>query len=165
MRSHVTGFQDHDQFMEILFLFYRSCDYISLFSCQKLIDFFLPLQQGHTQVNFTSALLQVTMSNQLDLPVRQAGTHTYRYTSFCSEDPPPPPLKSTERDCFISSIYHLWPSSKWSSTADVLSVCVIIYLYTWWLIHMALCVVETLLRRHTFLYSALYYLFSVLDGS
>lgn len=29
--------------------------------------------QGHTQVNFVSALLQVTMSDQLDLPVRQAG--------------------------------------------------------------------------------------------
>ncbi|KAK7913326.1 hypothetical protein WMY93_013537 [Mugilogobius chulae] len=31
------------------------------------------LNEGHTQVNFVSALLQVTMSDQLDLPVRQAG--------------------------------------------------------------------------------------------
>lgn len=30
--------------------------------------------QGHTQVRFMSTLLQVTMSEQLDLPVRQAGT-------------------------------------------------------------------------------------------
>ncbi len=29
--------------------------------------------QGHTQVNFLSTLLQVTMTDQLDLPVRQAG--------------------------------------------------------------------------------------------
>ncbi len=29
--------------------------------------------QGHTQVNFVSTLLRVTMSDQLDLPVRQAG--------------------------------------------------------------------------------------------
>lgn len=29
--------------------------------------------QGHTQVNFVSTLLQVTMSDNLDLPVRQAG--------------------------------------------------------------------------------------------
>lgn len=32
----------------------------------------LPLQ-GHTQVCFVSTLLQITMSDQLDLPVRQAG--------------------------------------------------------------------------------------------
>ncbi|KAK2914302.1 hypothetical protein Q8A67_002701 [Cirrhinus molitorella] len=31
------------------------------------------LNEGHTQVNFVSTLLQVTMSDQLDLPVRQAG--------------------------------------------------------------------------------------------
>uniref|UniRef100_A0A8C8CPC0 Importin N-terminal domain-containing protein n=1 Tax=Oncorhynchus tshawytscha TaxID=74940 RepID=A0A8C8CPC0_ONCTS len=31
------------------------------------------LNEGHTQVNFVSALLQVTMSDQLDLPIRQAG--------------------------------------------------------------------------------------------
>ncbi|TSL68247.1 Importin-7 [Bagarius yarrelli] len=31
------------------------------------------LNEGHSQVNFTSTLLQVTMSEQLDLPVRQAG--------------------------------------------------------------------------------------------
>ncbi|GAA6102023.1 importin-7 [Tachysurus ichikawai] len=30
------------------------------------------LNEGHTQVNFSSALLHVTMSEQLDLPVRQA---------------------------------------------------------------------------------------------
>lgn len=30
--------------------------------------------QGHSQVNFISTLLRVTMSDQLDLPVRQAGT-------------------------------------------------------------------------------------------
>lgn len=29
--------------------------------------------QGHAQVNFVSTLLRVTMSDQLDLPVRQAG--------------------------------------------------------------------------------------------
>lgn len=32
----------------------------------------LPVQ-GHTQVCFVSTLLQITMSDQLDLPVRQAG--------------------------------------------------------------------------------------------
>uniref|UniRef100_A0A667ZX16 Importin 7 n=1 Tax=Myripristis murdjan TaxID=586833 RepID=A0A667ZX16_9TELE len=31
------------------------------------------LNEGHTQVNFVSTLLRVTMSDQLDLPVRQAG--------------------------------------------------------------------------------------------
>ncbi|XP_069037868.1 importin-7 isoform X3 [Lepisosteus oculatus] len=31
------------------------------------------LSEGHSQVNFVSTLLQVTMSEQLDLPVRQAG--------------------------------------------------------------------------------------------
>uniref|UniRef100_A0A6Q2YGY5 Importin N-terminal domain-containing protein n=1 Tax=Esox lucius TaxID=8010 RepID=A0A6Q2YGY5_ESOLU len=31
------------------------------------------LNEGHTQVNFVSTLLQVTMSDQLDLPIRQAG--------------------------------------------------------------------------------------------
>lgn len=31
------------------------------------------LLQGHTQVNFVSTLLRITMSDQLDLPVRQAG--------------------------------------------------------------------------------------------
>uniref|UniRef100_A0A673MGW6 Importin N-terminal domain-containing protein n=1 Tax=Sinocyclocheilus rhinocerous TaxID=307959 RepID=A0A673MGW6_9TELE len=31
------------------------------------------LNEGHTQVNFVSTLLQVTMTDQLDLPVRQAG--------------------------------------------------------------------------------------------
>ncbi|KAG9352386.1 hypothetical protein JZ751_020799 [Albula glossodonta] len=31
------------------------------------------LNEGHSQVNFVSTLLQVTMSEQLDLPVRQAG--------------------------------------------------------------------------------------------
>uniref|UniRef100_A0A8C2CL21 Importin 7 n=1 Tax=Cyprinus carpio TaxID=7962 RepID=A0A8C2CL21_CYPCA len=31
------------------------------------------LNEGHTQVNFLSTLLQVTMTDQLDLPVRQAG--------------------------------------------------------------------------------------------
>uniref|UniRef100_A0AAY4EAR1 Importin N-terminal domain-containing protein n=1 Tax=Denticeps clupeoides TaxID=299321 RepID=A0AAY4EAR1_9TELE len=31
------------------------------------------LNEGHTQVNFISTLLQITMSEQLDLPVRQAG--------------------------------------------------------------------------------------------
>ncbi|KTG39553.1 hypothetical protein cypCar_00016686 [Cyprinus carpio] len=30
------------------------------------------LNEGHTQVNFLSTLLQVTMTDQLDLPVRQA---------------------------------------------------------------------------------------------
>lgn len=34
----------------------------------------LPLQ-GHTQVCFVSTLLQITMSDQLDLPVRQAGEY------------------------------------------------------------------------------------------
>lgn len=29
--------------------------------------------QGHSQVNFVSTLLRITMSEQLDLPVRQAG--------------------------------------------------------------------------------------------
>uniref|UniRef100_A0A672LWB4 Importin-7 n=1 Tax=Sinocyclocheilus grahami TaxID=75366 RepID=A0A672LWB4_SINGR len=33
------------------------------------------LNEGHTQVNFVSTLLQVTMTDQLDLPVRQAGMH------------------------------------------------------------------------------------------
>lgn len=33
--------------------------------------------QGHTQVNFVSTLLRVTMSDQLDLPVRQAGESTF----------------------------------------------------------------------------------------
>ncbi|XP_051996919.1 importin-7-like isoform X1 [Xyrauchen texanus] len=31
------------------------------------------LNEGHTQVNFVSTLLRVTMSDQLDLPIRQAG--------------------------------------------------------------------------------------------
>lgn len=39
--------------------------YIQMFSILML--------QGHTQVNFVSTLLRVTMSDQLDLPVRQAG--------------------------------------------------------------------------------------------
>lgn len=29
--------------------------------------------QGHTQVNFVTTLLRITMSDQLDFPVRQAG--------------------------------------------------------------------------------------------
>ncbi|KAF3832671.1 hypothetical protein F7725_026336 [Dissostichus mawsoni] len=33
----------------------------------------IQLNEGHTQVNFVSTLLRVTMSDQLDLPVRQAG--------------------------------------------------------------------------------------------
>lgn len=35
--------------------------------------FSIMILQGHTQVNFVSTLLRVTMSDQLDLPVRQAG--------------------------------------------------------------------------------------------
>lgn len=37
--------------------------------------------QGHTQANFVSALLRVTMSDQLDFPVRQAGkSNLYTFT-------------------------------------------------------------------------------------
>lgn len=38
-----------------------------------MIVSFLFLLQGHTQVSFVSTLLRITMSDQLDLPVRQAG--------------------------------------------------------------------------------------------
>uniref|UniRef100_A0A4W4GGK0 Importin N-terminal domain-containing protein n=1 Tax=Electrophorus electricus TaxID=8005 RepID=A0A4W4GGK0_ELEEL len=45
------------------------------------------LNEGHAQVNFTSTLLQVTMSEQLDLPVRQAGVIYLKnmVTQFWSE--------------------------------------------------------------------------------
>uniref|UniRef100_A0A3B4D9I9 Importin N-terminal domain-containing protein n=1 Tax=Pygocentrus nattereri TaxID=42514 RepID=A0A3B4D9I9_PYGNA len=45
------------------------------------------LNEGHAQINFTSTLLQVTMSEQLDLPVRQAGVIYLKnmVTQFWSE--------------------------------------------------------------------------------
>lgn len=109
------------------------------------------------------------MSNQLDLPVRQAGTHLQRH-QFLPWRPPPFLSKYWKRDptcqdCFISSIYHLWPSNKCRSTADLLSVCDL-YILVYTFLHVSygsVCVyVETLLQHHTFQYSALIYLFSVL---
>uniref|UniRef100_A0A673MF33 Importin N-terminal domain-containing protein n=1 Tax=Sinocyclocheilus rhinocerous TaxID=307959 RepID=A0A673MF33_9TELE len=41
--------------------------------CVSYICDLFSAPQGHTQVNFVSTLLQVTMTDQLDLPVRQAG--------------------------------------------------------------------------------------------
>lgn len=49
--------------MKIIRLFYNRLN-LAVFICDS---------QGHTQVNFVSTLLRVTMSDQLDLPVRQAG--------------------------------------------------------------------------------------------
>lgn len=51
--------------------------YIQLFSFSIL--------QGHTQVNFVSTLLRVTMSDQLDLPVRQAGKSKPWYVKVVPE--------------------------------------------------------------------------------
>lgn len=44
--------------------------------------FTLIILQGHAQVNFLSTLLRVTMSDQLDLPVRQAGESNLKMDYF-----------------------------------------------------------------------------------
>lgn len=46
-----------------MFCLYNQLTYIYFFQCL----------QGHARVNFVSTLLRVTMTDQLDLPVRQAG--------------------------------------------------------------------------------------------
>lgn len=44
-----------------------------LYNQLTYIYIFFQCLQGHARVNFVSTLLRVTMTDQLDLPVRQAG--------------------------------------------------------------------------------------------
>lgn len=52
------------------FISTRACVYLLVFTCCHFLFHFL---QCHSQVNFVSTLLHITMTDQLDLPVRQAG--------------------------------------------------------------------------------------------
>lgn len=56
-------------------LYFKWSGFSQMLLCEFLTFVILfSASQGHTQVNFLSTLLQVTMTDQLDLPVRQAGT-------------------------------------------------------------------------------------------
>uniref|UniRef100_A0A8C9WJC5 Importin 7 n=1 Tax=Scleropages formosus TaxID=113540 RepID=A0A8C9WJC5_SCLFO len=76
------------------------------------------LNEGHSQVNFVSTLLQVTMSDNLDLPVRQAGVIYLKnmVTQYWSEGDPaggenaatniPEEDRQFIRDTIVEAIIH-----------------------------------------------------------
>lgn len=68
--------------------------------------FFLQCLQGHARVNFVSTLLRVTMTDQLDLPVRQAGEselsqQTNNYTVVGFKKTKQQPKKKTTNPTFL----------------------------------------------------------------
>lgn len=56
--------------------------YLKLFLNILYLTFAYVFLQAHKTVNFVSTLLQITMSDQLDLPVRQAGKCSFLLNSL-----------------------------------------------------------------------------------